>query len=177
MQRIMIIGFSGCGKSTLARRIGRILSIEPTHIDALHWLPGWVESDREHKIKLLKPVLEMDSWIIEGNYPRILWRERIEKSDTIIFLDYNRFLCLWRVIKRRIMYNGKTRPDMGKGCKEKLDIEFLRWVIYDQRKKRGKIYGEINKIKEVYPDKKIYIFRRDRGAEKLLTEIEGIDRK
>ena len=175
MQRIMIIGFSGCGKSTLAQRLGKILGIESTHMDALHWLPGWVESDREHKIKLLKPVLERDSWIIEGNYFRVLWQERIEKSDTIIFLDYNRFLCLWRVIKRRIMYNGKTRPDMGKDCKEKLDIEFLRWVIYDGRKKRGKIYGEIKKIKEVYPDKRIYIFRRNRDAERLLLETEWIE--
>ena len=175
----MIIGFSGCGKSTLAQRLGTILGIEPTHMDALHWLPNWTESSDEHKIKLLTPVLDKERWIIEGSYRRILWHERIEAADTVIFLDYNRFLCLWRVIKRRIIYNNKTRPDMGKDCKEKLDAEFLRWVLLDGRKKRGKLYSELEKIKETYPNKKIYIFRRSRDAEKLLTHIntEGIEIK
>lgn len=172
MDRIMIIGFSGCGKSTLARRLSEILNIEPTYMDALHWLPGWVESTKEHKRELLAPVLERDRWIVEGSYRAILYKERIEKSDTIIFLDYNRFLCLWRVIKRRIMYNGKTRPDMGEGCAEKLDLEFLKWVVWDCRKKRKKIYGELEQIK----GKNIYIFRRTRQSEEFLKEVERIDR-
>lgn len=172
MNRIMIIGFSGCGKSTLARRLSEILNIEPTYMDALHWLPGWVESTKEHKRELLAPVLERDRWIVEGSYRAILYKERIEKSDTIIFLDYNRFLCLWRVIKRRIMYNGKIRPDMGEGCAEKLDLEFLKWVVWDCRKKRKKIYGELEQIK----GKDIYIFRRTRQSEEFLKEVERIDR-
>lgn len=172
MDRIMIIGFSGCGKSTLARCLGEILGIEPTYMDALHWLPGWVESTREHKRKLLAPVLERSRWIVEGSYRAILYEERIEKADTIIFLDYNRFLCLWRVIKRRIMYNGKTRPDMGKDCPEKLDLEFLRWVVWDCRKKRKKVYSELEQIRNADKNKKIYIFHRTRQSEKFLKEIE-----
>lgn len=170
MDKVMIFGFSGCGKSTLARRLGEILGIEPLHFDAIHWLPGWVESSDEYKIERVLQVLEQDRWIIEGSYQRILWKERIEKADTIILLDFNRFLCLYRVIKRRIMYNGKTRPDMGKDCKEKLDLEFLRWVVWDGRKKRKKFYRELEQIKET--GKKIYIFRRTRQAKKFLKEVE-----
>lgn len=167
----MIIGFSGCGKSTLARQMGEILGIEPTHMDALHWLPGWVESSREYKIELLKPVLEREKWIVEGSYRKVLWRERFEKADTIIFLDFNRFLCLWRIIKRRIMYNNKTRPDMGKDCKEKLDFEFLKWVVRDGRKKRKSNYGLLNFL-ENEKQKNVYIFKSPRELEKFLQNIK-----
>lgn len=172
MDRIMIIGFSGCGKSTFARRLGKIICIEPTYMDALHWLPNWVESTRERKRELLAPILERDRWIVEGTYRAILYEERIKKADAIIFLDYNRFLCFYRVIKRRIMYNGKTRPDMGEGCKERLNPEFLRWVVWDCRKKRKKFYNELEQIRNADQNKKIYIFRRTRQSEEFLKEIE-----
>lgn len=176
MNRIMIIGFCGCGKSTLARRLGEILNIEPTHMDALHWLPNWVESTREHKRKLLAPILRRDRWIVDGSYKNILYEERIEKADTIIFLDFNRFLCLWRVIKRRIMYNGKTRPDMGAGCKERIDWWFFKWVVWNGRKKRKRFYREIEQIRNTDPNKQIYIFRRPKKLETFLKEIERNDR-
>ena len=166
----MIIGFSGCGKSTLARRMGDMLGIEPTHMDALHWLPGWVESSDEHKIELLRPVLQKDSWIIEGAYRRILWKERLDNADTVIFLDYNRFLCLWRVLKRRIMYSGKTRPDMGEGCPEKIDLEFLKWVVWDGRKKRKGNY-EILEYLKANTDKQIYIFRTPKEEMLFLNNL------
>lgn len=169
----MIVGFCGCGKSTLARQLGTLLNIEPTYMDALHWLPGWVESSNEHKINLLTPILKRDRWIVEGSYRAILYKERMEKADTIIFLDFNRFLCLYRVIKRRIMYNGKTRPDMGEGCKEKLDLEFLKWVVYDCRKKRRKIYEELFFAKKKFgTDKKIYIFRKRKDVNRFIERIE-----
>ena len=174
MDRIMILGFSGCGKSTLARRLGNILGIEPTHMDALHWLPGRKESSDEHKRNLLSPVLKKDRWIIEGSYRRILRKERISGADTIIFLDYNRFLCLWHVIKRRIIYAGKTRPDMGEGCTERLDAEFIKWVVADGRKKRKRVLDELTQLRR---QKDVYIFRSMRKTEKFVKEIERKERK
>ncbi len=179
MNRIMIIGFCGAGKSTLARKMGGKLGIEPTYMDALHWLPDWTESTREHKINLLAPVLERERWIVEGSYRKVLYQERLDKADTIIFLDINRFLCLWRVIKRRIMYHGKTRPDMGKDCPERLNAEFLRWVVWGCRLKRGKVYEELDAVRKNYPDKRIYIFRRPKQAEEFLNNnfFQDIERK
>ncbi len=143
MKRVMIFGFSGAGKSTLARRIAEKIGIEPTHLDALHWLPGWVESGREHKRNALRPVLERDKWVIDGNYLKVLFDERLDMADTVVFLDFNRFICLFRVIKRYFNYRGRSRPDMGEGCPEKLDAEFLRWVLLDGRKNRGKYRSAI----------------------------------
>ncbi len=147
MDRIMIFGFSGGGKSTLARKMGEILDIEPTHFDRLHWLPGWVESTRDYKREMIKPVLERDRWIIEGNYHHIYWNERLEKADTIIFIDVNRFTCIYQAWKRSLMYKGKTRTDMGEGCTEKFDLEFAKWVFFKGRKKRREYLKAIKQQK------------------------------
>lgn len=165
----MIIGFSGSGKSTLARNLGKILGITPTYMDSLHWLPGWVESDDEHKINLLTPVLQKDSWIIDGSYRKILWQERLKKADTVIMLDVNRFTCLKNAFLRSIKYRGKTRPDMGKGCDEKFDLEFARWVFIDGRKKRNKHLETVNLAKE--QGKETYIFKNRRQVNKWLNSL------
>ncbi len=170
MDKVVIIGFSGCGKSTLARRLGEILGIEPLHFDTIHWLPGWVESSDEYKIERVQKELEKDRWIIEGSYRRILWKERLDAADTVIFLDFNRFLCLYRVIKRRIMYAGKTRPDMGEGCEEKLDWEFLRWVVYGGRRKRKSNLELMAYLKDT--GKNVYVFTRPGDLEKFVRELE-----
>ena len=138
MDRIVIFGFSGGGKSTLASKMGEILGIEPTHMDALHWLPGWVESSAEYKCERLSEVLECDRWIIDGNYRRIYWKERLDAADTVIFVDVNRFVCFYQAWKRSCIYKGKTRPDMGEGCMEKFDFEFAKWILHDGRRMRKK---------------------------------------
>lgn len=67
MNRVMIIGFSGSGKSTLAQRLGKILKIEPVHLDAVAWSRGWVMRSAAEAEALVTPVLNRDRWIIEGN--------------------------------------------------------------------------------------------------------------
>lgn len=175
MKRVMIIGFSGSGKSTLARRIAELLGCEPTHMDKLHWLPNWAERSNDEEVELLSPILKREKWVIDGNYSKVLFEGRMFLADTIIFLDFNRFLCFWRIIKRRIMYNASTRPDMTEGCAEKLDFEFLKWVLSDGRKNRDKYYEDLQMIREQMPDKKIYILKRPNEVKQFLSEIERND--
>ena len=169
MERIIIFGFSGGGKSTLARKMGEILGIEPTHFDRLHWLPNWVESTREYKREMIKPVLERDKWIIEGNYCQIYWQERLERADTVIFIDVNRFTCLWQAWKRSRVYKGKTRPDMGEGCTEKFDLEFAKWVFFKGRKKRLNYLETMKMLKDT--GKNTYILKSKKDINKFLKGL------
>ncbi len=169
MERIIIFGFSGGGKSTLARKMGEILGIEPTHFDRLHWLPNWVESTREYKREMIKPVLERDKWIIEGNYCHIYWQERLELADTVIFIDVNRFTCLWQAWKRSRVYKGKTRPDMGEGCTEKFDLEFAKWVFFKGRKKRLNYLETMKMLKDT--GKNTYILKSKKDINKFLKGL------
>ena len=169
MDKIAILGNSGSGKSTLAKNLGEILGIEPTHFDALHWLPGWVESSNEHKCEAIAEVLKRDRWIIDGNYRRVLWEERMRDADTVIMLDVNRFKCFYQAFKRSCIYKGKTRPDMGEGCTEKFDLEFAKWILTGgKRRKRNLEFMKF--IKE--SGKKTYIFKNNREINKFLEGLK-----
>jgi len=43
------------------------------------------------------------------------------------------------VLRRRVQYNGRTRPDIGPGCPESIDAKFLQWVINFPRNTRLKL--------------------------------------
>lgn len=146
MERIVIIGCGGSGKSTLARQLGKKLNIPVVHLDKLWWKPGWVESSREEFDAKLAEELVKPQWIMDGNFDRTI-PERIARCDTIIFLDFNRFTCLMGVLKRVLTTYGKVRPDMGEGCPERIDFEFLKWVWNFNKNKREKNYRLLNEAK------------------------------
>lgn len=128
MQRVLIIGSPGAGKSTLARRLAARLSLPLFHLDRMHWLPGWIERDRAEGRAELAGVLAQDRWIIDGNYGSLL-PMRLARADSVVWLDYPTGLCLRRVLARWWHYRGTTRPDMTEGCPERLDVEFLLYVL------------------------------------------------
>jgi adenylate kinase family enzyme len=138
MNRIMVVGVSaGVGKSTFARELGEILNIPVYHLDALYWKPGWKEASIEEFSKAQQEIVTRRQWIIEGNYSKT-FDIRTEDADTIIYLELPLRVCLYRVVKRWLMNIGKTRPDLGEGCKEKLDWDFIKFICttYYSRKRK-----------------------------------------
>ncbi len=127
MRRVMIIGQPGSGKSTLARTLGEITYLPVAHIDHIHWKSGWVERDRAEKGRLCAEVHARPAWIFEGGHSRT-WPERLERADTLIWLDFPLWLRVWRVVKRTLLHYGRTRPDLPEGCPERFDPEFFRWI-------------------------------------------------
>ncbi|MFB5087445.1 DNA topology modulation protein [Psychrobacillus sp. PGGUH221] len=126
-KRILIIGSSGAGKSTLSRKLAEQWKLPIVHLDALFWNPGWVPTPKQAFREKIQTKLEGNEWIIDGNFDSTL-ALRAKYADLIIFLDFPRYLCTYRVFKRAWEYRGKTRPDMGAGCEEKIDLEFAQWV-------------------------------------------------
>ena len=127
MERIVIIGCPGSGKSTLARELGEKLGLTVVHLDRLWWTKGWKNVTREEFDTRLDNALKLDSWIIDGNYSRTM-DARLEKCDTIIWLDFSRWMCLLGLFQRVVWNRGKTRPDMAEGCPERVDWEFIKYV-------------------------------------------------
>ena len=140
MKRVMVIGVSaGVGKSTFARRLGEKLGIEVTHLDRLYWQPGWKETQAAEFSQAQEQVVQRERWIIEGNYTST-FSIREPHADTVIYLELPLYVCLFRVLKRRIQFHGKTRDDLTEGCPEKIDWPFLRFILttYSRRKKKMK---------------------------------------
>ena len=143
MERIIIIGCGGAGKSTLARQLGEKLNLPVVHLDKLFWKPGWEQISREEFDRLHREALAEERWIIDGNFDRTM-AERIRHCDTVIYLDFSRIACLLGVVKRVLTTYGKVRPDMGEGCPERIDFEFLKWVWDFNKNKREKNYRLLN---------------------------------
>jgi len=154
--KTMIIGYSGSGKSTLAGKIAKHQNVPVVYIDTIFWLPGWVSRPREECNQILKEFLDSnDSWVIDGTYSKNNYDRRLEEADRIIFMNFNRFNCLWRALKRRIKYNGKARASMTEGCNEKFDWEFFCWIMFQGRNKLNK--GHFKKALDNYGEKVIVI--------------------
>lgn len=135
MERVMIIGCGGAGKSTLARQLGEVTGLPVVHLDKLFWKSGWVESSKAEIDEKIRQAAACPRWIMDGNYNRTL-EQRLERADTVIYLDFPRMVCLWGVFKRLLTNLGKVRPDMPEGCPEKVDLEFLRWIWNFNKDKR-----------------------------------------
>ena len=166
-QRIMIMGGSGSGKSTIARQIGELLNLPVVHMDTIWWQPGWVATPKEEAYARSMAAADAPEWVFDGNMSKT--RDyRLARADTVIYLDFNRCICLWRVMKRRVMYHGKSRPDMTQGCNEKIDWEFLKFVWSYPKRSRGQTIAWLNEIK---PPKQVVQLKGRRAVKRFLQQL------
>lgn len=154
--KIVVIGYSGCGKSTLAKRLGELYRCQVLYLDKVHWLPGWQEREKAEEQNLVNHFMDTHtSWIIDGNYSHVSYERRMEEADQIVFLNFNRCVCMIRALRRYQNNKGKTRDSMADGCLEKIDFEFLSWILY---KGRGQKYKKnYQNVITKYVDKVIII--------------------
>ncbi|MCL1824161.1 MAG: DNA topology modulation protein [Oscillospiraceae bacterium] len=166
-KRIMILGSSGSGKSTLATQLGKITGLPVVHLDRLFWNPGWEETPKEKFAQKAQDAANGENWIIDGNYTRTM-DFRLERADCIIFIDFNRYFCIYRVLKRRIQNHGKTRYDLGEDCIEKIDLPFLKWVWDYPKRSRKNTIEKINKC-----DKPVFHLKTRKAVKQLINKIKG----
>ena len=172
MEKILIIGCSCSGKSTLARKLAEQYNLPVLHFDRVQFRPNWEIRPQASKEIMTKTFLDLhDSWVIDGNYSKLSYERRMEEADVIIMLLFNRWRCLWRVTKRYLKYKNKTRPDMAQGCKEKLDWEFVKWILRDGRSKTARERYEW--VLSRYPHKTIVV-RNQRQLNRVEKQIEKI---
>jgi len=168
--KIAILGYSGSGKSTLAKYISNEYNLPLLYLDTLHWLPGWKERDNDEEIKFMKDFLDKnESWVIDGNYSQILRERRLEEADMIIFLNFNRFSCLNRAIKRKKEFNGKSRDSLTPGCTEKIDISFVWWILFQGR--TFKIRNKYKEFSKKYASKFVTI-KNQKQLDKFYTKVK-----
>ncbi len=142
MRKVLVIGSPGAGKSTLSQQLGVITGLPVIHLDRLYFRPNWVEPSLEEWISIQEDLVRRDAWIIDGNYGKTL-DIRLQVADTVIFLDFSRYVCLWRVLKRIKQYYGHTRDDMAEGCEERFDGEFLRYIWQFPHDQRPRILDQL----------------------------------
>ena len=169
MRRINIIGSGGAGKSTLARRLGALTGLEVLHLDALFWRAGWQETPRPEWRERVARLAARDAWIMDGNFGATL-DIRLAAGDTVVYLDFPRPLCLYRVIKRRLKYHNTHRPDMAAGCNEQVNLEFLRWIWRFPTESKPRIEENLQKHAA---GKTIFRLHSPREVEEFFVKLEA----
>lgn len=165
MQRVVVLGCPGSGKSTLARALGEKTGLPVVHSDKLFWNSGWVASTKDEIDRKLTVAAAEENWIIDGNYLRTL-PQRLERCDTILFLDLPRWVCMYSIFKRFFTNLGKVRPDMPEGCPEALDWEFICWVWNFKKTHIGRMHQMVRR----HPEKNVHIFKTRRQAKKFIEQ-------
>ena len=166
--KITVIGYCGAGKSTLARTLGERYGIPVLHFDRVHWAPGWQERDKKEAHQIAHEYMEQPEWVIDGNYTKYEYRRRMAEADMIIFLDFPRLNCFVRAWKRYFHYRGRTREDMTEGCPEKIDAEFMRWILWESRTRKKK--ENYQQIVKQYSEKTVVL----RSQKEIDRFLEGL---
>lgn len=168
MRRIMLIGSGGSGKSTLARKLGDRLALPVHHLDMLMWRPGWELLPRSEQTAVQSRLIDEKQWIIDGNYSGSM-DMRIAAADTVILLDINRVICVYRALKRTWTYRNTSRPDMNPGCEERFDLHFLKW-IWDYKKRN--LPAVLEMLGQLPADKRVIILRSAKEVDSFLEDVE-----
>jgi len=168
----MVIGVSaGVGKSTFAQKLGEILTINVYHLDAIYWKPNWVEATFDEFLGAQQTIVNQQSqWIIEGNYTGT-FEIRAKDADTIIYLELPLYVCLYRVVKRWLQNIGRTRPDMGEGCKEKLDWKFIKFIYSTYYPRKRKMHERFQSFKASGTTKEIIILKSKQEIKSYLDNL------
>jgi adenylate kinase family enzyme len=113
-RRVLIDGMTGAGKSTFARALAARTALPLIYLDLHYWRPGWARPSDEEWRERQRTLLAGEAWIIDGNYNETL-PLRLERAETVIFLDTPWWLCASRAFVRGLRKPGGEIPE---GCRD-----------------------------------------------------------
>ena len=161
MKKVLVIGCPGSGKSTFSSRLSEASDLPVIHLDSLYWKPGWISCSNQEFDEILKDLLLQETYIMDGNYSRTI-DFRISFVDTVFFFDFSRYLCLYRVVKRRTLRNDKTSEYRGKDCSESIDYKFMKSVWNFRKNQRMQVIEILEKYEG---SKNIVVFRKSKEVD------------
>jgi adenylate kinase family enzyme len=175
MQRVAVVGVIGSGKTTLAASVAKRLGLAHVELDALYWEPEWKVADQDVYEARVAAATSGHAWVLDGDYaqtPNGLWT----RADTIIWLDYPRWVVLWRLVSRTLR-RGLTRQRLWNNNRERLRVHlfsresmFLRaWRSFPQHQRH---YGHLLARMSV-EGIRVVRFRSPRETRDWLARLEG----
>lgn len=166
MKKIIVIGSGGAGKSTFSRHLVEKLGLPVVHLDKLFWHPNWTRTPEDEWVEIVRGEIARDEWIMDGNFGGT--REmRLQACDTVIFLDMPRWLCMYRILKRTLLYRKSTRPDMAEGCDERYDPGFIIWVWNYPKSGRQRVVEQL----KTFSDKQIITLKSSREVSEFTDRL------
>ncbi|WP_084582606.1 AAA family ATPase [Sphingomonas azotifigens] len=133
--RICVLGPSNSGKSTLAVAIAAARGLEAIHLDQLHHLPhtDWVPRPADDFAALHDMAILGDSWVIEGNYTRLL-PQRLARATGVLLLDVPTSVSLYRYVRR--CWFERQRHGALAGGRDSVKWAMLHHILFATRANR-----------------------------------------
>jgi len=153
-QRISVVGTSGSGKTIVGRAIADRLGIPFIELDALAWLPGWVNRPLAELRELVDERTRGPMWVVDGNYSKVrdlVWG----RADTVVWLDYP-FRHVFGQLLRRTIRRSLRREELWNGNRESLRMSFfsresiLLWAIRTHPRRKRQYPELLSKPEHAY---------------------------
>ncbi|MBM3886873.1 hypothetical protein FJ364_02980 [Candidatus Dependentiae bacterium] len=166
----MIVGLPGAGKSTFSAKLAKQLQLPLYHIDRYYWKPNW-QKHQPHEWKAIhQKLIEQPAWIIEGCAIKSSFIERFAVADLVIYFKLPRWLCLWRMIKRRFSSRDLSLQDRPANCSEGLPWRLIKYMLlFDSALMR--VF--LPQAQSLYPNVSVVIFRSDEDANIFLRNLKS----
>ena len=122
----------------------------------------------DEQVALIKNITQSDKWIFEGaRFTASQIDGRLDRCDTIINLDLNRFLCTYRGVKRGRLQRKRT--DIPEKDKQPFHLHHICGVLVDYPKKRN----QRNIIFEMAREKgiNVIIFYSQKEVNKFISSL------
>ena len=169
MARPVVTGMAGAGKSTFSRALSAKTGLPLIVLDVHFWLPGWTEPAEAEWRQKQRRLLAGHEWIADGNYHATL-DLRLERADTVVFLDTPWWTCARRALVRGV----RARPaefELPAGCGEsrvrRLRDEWrLAWRIW--RVRRSERETELTILSQHGQHAAMHVLRSKRAVREFL---------
>jgi adenylate kinase family enzyme len=165
--KIAVVGYSASGKSTFSKKLSAHYNIPVLHIDTIYFNENMTINDRTVTEGRIFDMMKKDQWIIDGTY-RYLAQNRLEQADHIFLFNLGRWTCFFGLLRRYFKYRKKQRDTMALGNPERIDPSFVKWILWDGRKKDTKQL--FKHYMKTYKDK-IIVFKNRKDVKKYLESI------
>ncbi len=164
MNRINVTGNAGAGKTTVATKLSKALDLELIGLDAVVWKAGWQLTPREERQQKEAEIAARPSWVVDGVSATIR-----QAADTIVFLDYGRWVAFSRCARRNWRYLFRSRPGLPARCPEILILPTLIKIIWQfAHTMRPKLLAELDAFRET---KRIVHIRNNVQLRAFLEEV------
>ncbi len=166
--KICILGCSNSGKSTLATTLSQKLNVPAIHLDILAHKPNsnWVRQPDSVLIAQHNEIIQRQSWIIDGNYSVCL-SDRLMKANTVIWLDFNPWVCALRYIRRSLQNNPK-RPGKLQGSQKEFGFWLLKHILLKYPKRRR----HYQNLLEQYPNLTLFRIYSQKQLKVFLNSVD-----
>lgn len=138
-------------------------------LDYYFWRAGWREPPPDEWQTTAERLASGPAWVISGNYSKT-FHDRMSRADTVIWLDFPRWLCMTRVLRRIARNYGRVRSGMPEGCTERIDWKFLRYAWTFNKIRRPRIVAA---LESHAARAQVYQVRNKAEAARLLASLGG----